>query len=141
MLVSVVLSWMATVSFRSSSVPFLLSDWQSDGSKLFTQGAGSGEQAKIDSCLSDLVNTSSKFKDLLQVGGRHTHVHKHTHSNWKCCNCAVSLGGSDRAQLHGRQAPGQTLDQQLPVNLPQHRGGTNRILSYTHTHTGLLSLL
>uniref|UniRef100_A0A8C7GVR0 Conserved oligomeric Golgi complex subunit 4 n=1 Tax=Oncorhynchus kisutch TaxID=8019 RepID=A0A8C7GVR0_ONCKI len=41
---------------------------QSDCSKLFTQGAGSGEQAKIDSCLSDLVNTSSKFKDLLQEG-------------------------------------------------------------------------
>uniref|UniRef100_A0A8C7QZ33 Conserved oligomeric Golgi complex subunit 4 n=1 Tax=Oncorhynchus mykiss TaxID=8022 RepID=A0A8C7QZ33_ONCMY len=40
----------------------------SDCSKLFTQGAGSGEQAKIDSCLSDLVNTSSKFKDLLQEG-------------------------------------------------------------------------
>ena len=47
-----------------------LSHSQSDCSKLFTQGAGSGEQAKIDSCLSDLVNTSSKFKDLLQVGGR-----------------------------------------------------------------------
>uniref|UniRef100_A0A8C7LFS7 Conserved oligomeric Golgi complex subunit 4 n=1 Tax=Oncorhynchus kisutch TaxID=8019 RepID=A0A8C7LFS7_ONCKI len=40
----------------------------SDCSKLFTQGVGSGEQAKIDSCLSDMVNTSSKFKDLLQEG-------------------------------------------------------------------------
>ncbi|XP_070759980.1 conserved oligomeric Golgi complex subunit 4 isoform X2 [Enoplosus armatus] len=39
-----------------------------DCSKLFNQGAGSGEQAKIESCLSDLVNTSTKFKDLLQEG-------------------------------------------------------------------------
>ncbi|KAI4831008.1 hypothetical protein KUCAC02_002609 [Chaenocephalus aceratus] len=29
---------------------------------------GSGDQAKIESCLSDLVNTSAKFKDLLQEG-------------------------------------------------------------------------
>ncbi|KAI3377858.1 hypothetical protein L3Q82_009006 [Scortum barcoo] len=33
-----------------------------------SQGAGSGDQAKIESCLSDLVNTSTKFKDLLQEG-------------------------------------------------------------------------
>uniref|UniRef100_A0A8C9WM68 Conserved oligomeric Golgi complex subunit 4 n=1 Tax=Scleropages formosus TaxID=113540 RepID=A0A8C9WM68_SCLFO len=41
-----------------------------DCAKLFSQGFGSGEQAqgKIDSCLSDLVSTSSKFKDLLQEG-------------------------------------------------------------------------
>uniref|UniRef100_A0A8P4GMM6 Conserved oligomeric Golgi complex subunit 4 n=1 Tax=Dicentrarchus labrax TaxID=13489 RepID=A0A8P4GMM6_DICLA len=39
-----------------------------DCSKLFNQGAGSGDQAKIESCLSDLVNTSAKFKDLLQEG-------------------------------------------------------------------------
>uniref|UniRef100_A0A8C3GBX3 Conserved oligomeric Golgi complex subunit 4 n=1 Tax=Cyclopterus lumpus TaxID=8103 RepID=A0A8C3GBX3_CYCLU len=39
-----------------------------DCSKLFNQGPGSGEQAKIESCLSDLVNTSTKFKDLLQEG-------------------------------------------------------------------------
>ena len=42
---------------------------QNDCAKLFSQGFGSGEQAqaKIDSCLADLVSTSSKFKDLLQV--------------------------------------------------------------------------
>uniref|UniRef100_H2VA37 Conserved oligomeric Golgi complex subunit 4 n=1 Tax=Takifugu rubripes TaxID=31033 RepID=H2VA37_TAKRU len=39
----------------------------SDCSKLFIQGSAAGEQAKIESCLSDLVNTSAKFKDLLQV--------------------------------------------------------------------------
>uniref|UniRef100_A0AAQ5XHU9 Conserved oligomeric Golgi complex subunit 4 n=1 Tax=Amphiprion ocellaris TaxID=80972 RepID=A0AAQ5XHU9_AMPOC len=39
-----------------------------DCSKLFSQGVGSGEQAKIESCLSDLVSTSTKFKDLLQEG-------------------------------------------------------------------------
>ncbi|KAI4872932.1 hypothetical protein NFI96_005308 [Prochilodus magdalenae] len=43
------------------------SAYLSDCAKLFSQGAGSEHaQAKIDSCLSDLVNTSSKFKDLLQ---------------------------------------------------------------------------
>lgn len=41
---------------------------QNDCSKLFNQSPGSAEQAKIESCLSDLVNTSAKFKDLLQVG-------------------------------------------------------------------------
>ncbi|MCJ8737287.1 hypothetical protein PDJAM_G00022310 [Pangasius djambal] len=41
----------------------------SDCAKLFSQVAGSEQaQAKIDSCLSDLVNTSSKLKDLLQEG-------------------------------------------------------------------------
>uniref|UniRef100_A0A3Q2PCM8 Conserved oligomeric Golgi complex subunit 4 n=1 Tax=Fundulus heteroclitus TaxID=8078 RepID=A0A3Q2PCM8_FUNHE len=39
-----------------------------DCSKLFSQGVGSGEKAKIESCLSDLVSTSAKFKDLLQEG-------------------------------------------------------------------------
>uniref|UniRef100_A0A3B3ZEM5 Conserved oligomeric Golgi complex subunit 4 n=1 Tax=Periophthalmus magnuspinnatus TaxID=409849 RepID=A0A3B3ZEM5_9GOBI len=39
-----------------------------DCAKLFTQGTSSVEQAKIESCLSDLVNTSTKFKDLLQEG-------------------------------------------------------------------------
>uniref|UniRef100_A0A8D2ZEV5 Conserved oligomeric Golgi complex subunit 4 n=1 Tax=Scophthalmus maximus TaxID=52904 RepID=A0A8D2ZEV5_SCOMX len=39
-----------------------------DCSKLFSQGGGSGDQAKIESCLSDLVNTSTKFKDFLQEG-------------------------------------------------------------------------
>uniref|UniRef100_A0A8C0YIG1 Conserved oligomeric Golgi complex subunit 4 n=1 Tax=Cyprinus carpio carpio TaxID=630221 RepID=A0A8C0YIG1_CYPCA len=45
------------------------SAYLSDCAKLFSQGAGSDHaKAKIDSCLSDLVNTSSKFKDLLQEG-------------------------------------------------------------------------
>eukprot|EP00063_Salmo_salar_P007592 XP_013982427.1 PREDICTED: LOW QUALITY PROTEIN: conserved oligomeric Golgi complex subunit 4-like [Salmo salar] len=50
----------------SENITTLKRNMESDCSKLFTQGAGSGEQAKIDSCLSDLVNTSSK--DLLQEG-------------------------------------------------------------------------
>lgn len=45
----------------------LLGPLQNDCSKLFSQGTAAGEQAKIESCLSDLVNTSAKFKDLLQV--------------------------------------------------------------------------
>uniref|UniRef100_A0A673N5I7 Conserved oligomeric Golgi complex subunit 4 n=1 Tax=Sinocyclocheilus rhinocerous TaxID=307959 RepID=A0A673N5I7_9TELE len=45
------------------------SAYLSDCAKLFSQGAGSDHaKAKIDSCLSDLVNTSSNFKDLLQEG-------------------------------------------------------------------------
>uniref|UniRef100_A0A3B4V6L3 Conserved oligomeric Golgi complex subunit 4 n=1 Tax=Seriola dumerili TaxID=41447 RepID=A0A3B4V6L3_SERDU len=49
-------------------VLFCFFSLQNDCSKLFSQGGGSGEQAKIESCLSDLVNTSTKFKDLLQEG-------------------------------------------------------------------------
>ncbi|CAB1339385.1 unnamed protein product [Coregonus sp. 'balchen'] len=56
------------VEVCSENITTLKRNLESDCSKLFTQGAGSGEQAKIDSCLSDLVNTSSKFKDLLQEG-------------------------------------------------------------------------
>uniref|UniRef100_A0A8C2I3I9 Conserved oligomeric Golgi complex subunit 4 n=1 Tax=Cyprinus carpio TaxID=7962 RepID=A0A8C2I3I9_CYPCA len=45
------------------------SAYLSDCAKLFSQGVGSDHaKAKIDSCLSDLVNTSSRFKDLLQEG-------------------------------------------------------------------------
>uniref|UniRef100_A0A674F203 Conserved oligomeric Golgi complex subunit 4 n=1 Tax=Salmo trutta TaxID=8032 RepID=A0A674F203_SALTR len=56
------------VEVCSENITTLKRNLEVDCSKLFTQGAGSGEQAKIDSCLSDLVNTSSKFKDLLQEG-------------------------------------------------------------------------
>ncbi|KAM6981071.1 conserved oligomeric Golgi complex subunit 4 [Aplochiton taeniatus] len=56
------------VEVCSENITTLKRNLENDCSKLFTQGAGSGEQAKIDSCLSDLVNTSSKFKDLLQEG-------------------------------------------------------------------------
>ncbi|XP_010878316.1 conserved oligomeric Golgi complex subunit 4 isoform X2 [Esox lucius] len=56
------------VEVCSENLTTLKRNLESDCAKLFTQGAGSGEQAKIDSCLSDLVNTSSKFKDLLQEG-------------------------------------------------------------------------
>ncbi|XP_064835544.1 conserved oligomeric Golgi complex subunit 4 [Oncorhynchus masou masou] len=56
------------VEVCSENITTLKRNLESDCSKLFTLGAGSGEQAKIDSCLSDLVNTSSKFKDLLQEG-------------------------------------------------------------------------
>uniref|UniRef100_A0AAZ3QCC2 Conserved oligomeric Golgi complex subunit 4 n=1 Tax=Oncorhynchus tshawytscha TaxID=74940 RepID=A0AAZ3QCC2_ONCTS len=65
-------AFLSNISIRHTMCSIMtfspLSLSQSDCSKLFTQGAGSGEQAKIDSCLSDLVNTSSKFKDLLQEG-------------------------------------------------------------------------
>ncbi|KAM3876636.1 LOW QUALITY PROTEIN: conserved oligomeric Golgi complex subunit 4 [Diretmus argenteus] len=56
------------VEVCSENITTLKRNLENDCSKLFMQGAGSGEQAKIDSCLSDLVNTSSKFKDLLQEG-------------------------------------------------------------------------
>uniref|UniRef100_A0A8C7LL64 Conserved oligomeric Golgi complex subunit 4 n=2 Tax=Oncorhynchus kisutch TaxID=8019 RepID=A0A8C7LL64_ONCKI len=56
------------VEVCSENITTLKRNLESDCSKLFTQGVGSGEQAKIDSCLSDMVNTSSKFKDLLQEG-------------------------------------------------------------------------
>ncbi|XP_028824735.1 conserved oligomeric Golgi complex subunit 4-like [Denticeps clupeoides] len=57
------------VDVCSENISTLKKSLESDCSKLFSQGAGSDQaQAKIDSCLSDLVNTSSKFKDLLQEG-------------------------------------------------------------------------
>ncbi|KAM7406174.1 hypothetical protein PAMP_000568 [Pampus punctatissimus] len=54
------------VEVCSENITTLKRNLENDCSKLFSQGAGSGEQAKIESCLSDLVNTSAKFKDLLQ---------------------------------------------------------------------------
>uniref|UniRef100_A0A8D0AUE2 Conserved oligomeric Golgi complex subunit 4 n=1 Tax=Sander lucioperca TaxID=283035 RepID=A0A8D0AUE2_SANLU len=56
------------VEVCSENITTLKRNLENDCSKLFNQGAGSGEQAKIESCLSDLVNTSAKFKDLLQEG-------------------------------------------------------------------------
>ncbi|KAG9336937.1 hypothetical protein JZ751_029952 [Albula glossodonta] len=58
------------VEVCSENIITLKKNLENDCAKLFSQGFGSGEQAqaKIDSCLSDLVNSSSKFKDLLQEG-------------------------------------------------------------------------
>ncbi|XP_048828614.1 conserved oligomeric Golgi complex subunit 4 [Brienomyrus brachyistius] len=58
------------VEVCSENIITLKKNLENDCAKLFSQGFGSGEQAqaKIDSCLSDLVSTSSKFKDLLQEG-------------------------------------------------------------------------
>ncbi|KAJ3592861.1 hypothetical protein NHX12_005199 [Muraenolepis orangiensis] len=52
----------------SENITTLKRNLENDCSKLFMQGPASGDHAKIESCLSDLVNTSSKFKDLLQEG-------------------------------------------------------------------------
>ncbi|CAI5645628.1 unnamed protein product [Oreochromis niloticus] len=54
------------VEVCSENITTLKRNLENDCSKLFSQGVGSGEQAKIESCLSDLVSTSTKFKDLLQ---------------------------------------------------------------------------
>ncbi|KAF6722606.1 Conserved oligomeric Golgi complex subunit 4 [Oryzias melastigma] len=56
------------VEVCSENITTLKRNLENDCSKLFSQGVGSGEQAKIESCLSDLVSTSTKFKDLLQEG-------------------------------------------------------------------------
>ncbi|XP_030621649.1 conserved oligomeric Golgi complex subunit 4 isoform X2 [Chanos chanos] len=57
------------VEVCSANIITLKKNLENDCAKLFSQGMGSEHaQAKIDSCLSDLVNTSSKFKDLLQEG-------------------------------------------------------------------------
>lgn len=53
----------------SENISTLKKNFESDYSKLVHQGAKSEQaQAKIDSCLMDMVNTSCKFKDLLQEG-------------------------------------------------------------------------
>uniref|UniRef100_A0A665T999 Conserved oligomeric Golgi complex subunit 4 n=1 Tax=Echeneis naucrates TaxID=173247 RepID=A0A665T999_ECHNA len=56
------------VEVCSENITTLKRNLENDCCKLFSQGGGSGDQAKIESCLSDLVNTSTKFKDLLQEG-------------------------------------------------------------------------
>ncbi|KAF3832595.1 hypothetical protein F7725_026260 [Dissostichus mawsoni] len=56
------------VEVCSDNITTLKRNLENDCSKLFNQVPGSGDQAKIESCLSDLVNTSAKFKDLLQEG-------------------------------------------------------------------------
>uniref|UniRef100_A0A668UFG8 Conserved oligomeric Golgi complex subunit 4 n=1 Tax=Oreochromis aureus TaxID=47969 RepID=A0A668UFG8_OREAU len=56
------------VEVCSENITTLKRNLENDCSKLFSQGVGSGDQAKIESCLSDLVSTSTKFKDLLQEG-------------------------------------------------------------------------
>ncbi|XP_026234731.1 conserved oligomeric Golgi complex subunit 4 [Anabas testudineus] len=56
------------VEVCSENITTLKRNLESDCAKLFNQGGSSGDQAKIESCLSDLVNTSTKFKDLLQEG-------------------------------------------------------------------------
>ncbi|XP_015259094.1 PREDICTED: conserved oligomeric Golgi complex subunit 4 [Cyprinodon variegatus] len=56
------------VEVCSENITTLKRNLENDCSKLFSQGIGSGEKAKIESCLSDLVSTSAKFKDLLQEG-------------------------------------------------------------------------
>uniref|UniRef100_A0A672P2P2 Conserved oligomeric Golgi complex subunit 4 n=1 Tax=Sinocyclocheilus grahami TaxID=75366 RepID=A0A672P2P2_SINGR len=57
------------VEVCSENISTLKKNLESDCAKLFSQGVGSDHaKAKIDSCLSDLVNTSSRFKDLLQEG-------------------------------------------------------------------------
>lgn len=106
---------------------------QNDCSKLFSQSPGSAEQAKIESCLSDLVNTSAKFKDLLQVGI--TDIHQTSAewprpffpfmaTDWVSYLTSYSFtGGPDRVKHNSHKASGETLDKQLPVHLTQHRGG------------------
>ncbi|KAM8876121.1 conserved oligomeric Golgi complex subunit 4 [Synchiropus picturatus] len=56
------------VEVCSDNITTLKKNLENDCSKLFSQGSGSGDKAKIESCLSDLVGTSTKFKDLLQEG-------------------------------------------------------------------------
>lgn len=56
------------VEVCSENITTLKRNLENDCTKLFMQGTSSGEQPKIESCLSDLVNTSTKFKDLLQEG-------------------------------------------------------------------------
>ncbi|KAK2920236.1 conserved oligomeric Golgi complex subunit 4 isoform X1 [Channa argus] len=56
------------VEVCSENISTLKRNLENDCAKLFNQGGGTGEHAKIESCLSDLVNTSTMFKDLLQEG-------------------------------------------------------------------------
>ncbi|KAJ8785789.1 hypothetical protein J1605_006749 [Eschrichtius robustus] len=57
------------VEVCSENISTLKKTLESDCTKLFNQGIGGEQaQAKFDSCLSDLVAVSNKFRDLLQEG-------------------------------------------------------------------------
>uniref|UniRef100_A0A8C8Z143 Conserved oligomeric Golgi complex subunit 4 n=1 Tax=Prolemur simus TaxID=1328070 RepID=A0A8C8Z143_PROSS len=57
------------VEVCSENISTLKKTLESDCTKLFSQGIGGEQaQAKFDSCLSDLVAVSNKFRDLLQEG-------------------------------------------------------------------------
>ncbi|MGH0144877.1 UNVERIFIED_CONTAM: hypothetical protein FKN15_004310 [Acipenser sinensis] len=64
------------VEVCSENIMTLKRNLENDCTRLFSQDFGGGEHAhaKIDSGLSDMVAVSTKFKDLLQVGGASVRV-------------------------------------------------------------------
>ncbi|XP_054626169.1 conserved oligomeric Golgi complex subunit 4 [Dunckerocampus dactyliophorus] len=103
----------------SENVSTLKRNLENDCSKLFSQGAGSGEHAKIESCLSDLVNTSTKFKDLLQEGltELNTTAIKPQVKPW--ISCFLSISHNIEEEEFNDYEANDPWVQQLIVNLEQ----------------------
>ncbi|XP_061737437.1 conserved oligomeric Golgi complex subunit 4 [Nerophis ophidion] len=103
----------------SENVSTLKRNLENDCSKLFSQGPGSGDQAKIESCLSDLVNTSTKFKDLLQEGltELNTTAIKPQVKPW--ISCFLSISHNIEEEEFNDYEANDPWVQQLIVNLEQ----------------------
>ncbi|XP_072236586.1 conserved oligomeric Golgi complex subunit 4 [Leuresthes tenuis] len=103
----------------SENITTLKRNLENDCSKLFSQGFGSGEQAKIESCLSDLVGTSTKFKDLLQEGltELNTTAIKPQIKPW--ISCFLSISHNIEEEEFNDYEANDPWVQQLIVNLEQ----------------------
>nr|XP_057944849.1 conserved oligomeric Golgi complex subunit 4 [Doryrhamphus excisus] len=103
----------------SENISTLKRNLENDCSKLFSQGTGSGEHAKIESCLSDLVNTSTKFKDLLQEGltELNTTAIKPQVKPW--ISCFLSISHNIEEEEFNDYEANDPWVQQLIVNLEQ----------------------
>ncbi|XP_061820118.1 conserved oligomeric Golgi complex subunit 4 isoform X1 [Nerophis lumbriciformis] len=113
----------------SENVSTLKRNLENDCSKLFSQGPGSGDQAKIESCLSDLVNTSTKFKDLLQEGltELNTTAIKPQVKPW--ISCFLSISHNIEEEEFNDYEANDPWVQQLIVNLEQLMGEFKTALS------------
>ncbi|CAK6954889.1 conserved oligomeric Golgi complex subunit 4 [Scomber scombrus] len=113
----------------SENITTLKRNLENDCSKLFSQGSGSGEKAKIESCLSDLVNTSTKFKDLLQEGltELNTTAIKPQIKPW--ISCFLSISHNIEEEEFNDYEANDPWVQQLIVNLEQLMGEFKTALS------------
>ncbi|XP_028298987.1 conserved oligomeric Golgi complex subunit 4 [Gouania willdenowi] len=107
------------VEVCSENITTLKRSLESDCAKLFSQGSGSGEKAKIESCLSDLVGTSTKFKDLLQEGltELNTTAIKPQVKPW--ISSFLSISHNIEEEEFGEYEANDPWVQQLIVNLEQ----------------------
>ncbi|XP_053179097.1 conserved oligomeric Golgi complex subunit 4 [Scomber japonicus] len=109
----------------SENITTLKRNLENDCSKLFSQGS----EAKIESCLSDLINTSTKFKDLLQEGltELNTTAIKPQIKPW--ISCFLSISHNIEEEEFNDYEANDPWVQQLIVNLEQLMGEFKTALS------------